>query len=338
MLIKKHTDIKSSEIISESAYLNRRQLIKKMLKLGLVGGAAMQSQTQAGLFDRIFGDDKKKQRILKPLKFTKANKYLTNEQQTVEGVATAYNNFYEFSFDKEEPAEISQSFKTDPWSLEVSGEADVTGKFNLEDILSRHPLEERIYRMRCVERWSMVIPWLGFSLSDLLKSFKPNSNAKYVEFTTLEDPEQFPAQKDSDFGLSSLDWPYIEGLRIDEAMHPLAFMVTGMYGKELPPQNGAPLRLIVPWKYGFKGIKSIVKINFTDTVPWNTWQVTAPREYGFYANVNPAVAHPRWSQAFERRLTSGALSGIKRIETKPFNGYADQVASLYTGMDLSKQF
>ena len=338
MLIKNTSDIKSSEISSESAYLNRRQLISRMLQLGLVGPSLIASQSHAGLLDRLFGDKEKKGRNLKALKFSENKAFNTGETQTLESVATAYNNFYEFSTDKEEPARIAQSFNSDPWTIEIEGEADITGKFNLEDILAKHPLEERIYRMRCVERWSMVIPWLGFPLGDLLKSFKPNSKAKFVEFTTLKDPKQFPGQRKNGYGFSSLDWPYVEGLRIDEAMNPLTLMVTGVYGKELPPQNGAPLRLIVPWKYGFKGIKSIVKIKFTETTPWNTWQVAAPSEYGFYANVNPAVAHPRWSQAFERRLTSGSLSGVQKLETLPFNGYGEQVASLYKGMDLSTQF
>ena len=337
MLIKKPTDIKSSEFTSESAYLNRRELVSRMLKLSLVGSSLLSLPTQAGLLDRLFGDKKEKQ-ILNPLQFKNNPLYKTTEPQTSENVADSYNNFYEFGLDKDEPSKLSSGFQAKPWTVEVTGEADITGKFNLEDILSKNPLEERIYRMRCVEAWSMVIPWTGFSLASLLKQFKPNSKAKYVEFVTLRDSKQFPGQRRGAFGYTSLDWPYVEGLRIDEAMNPLAFMVVGMYGKELPAQNGAPLRLIVPWKYGFKGIKSIVKINFTDKQPKNSWNVAAPREYGFYANVNPAVAHPRWSQAHERRLTSSSLSGIKRIRTLPFNGYGEQVASLYSGMDLSRLF
>ena len=265
MLIKKGLDIQSNEITSESAYLNRRELISRMLKLGLVGStfstSIISNTAQAGLLDRLFGD-KDEQAILRELQFTKNKSFSTTESQTAETVATSYNNFYEFGLSKDDPAKLAKDFKPTPWTVEISGEADIKGKFNIEDILAKQTLEERIYRMRCVEAWSMVIPWVGFSLADLLKQFKPNSKAKYVQFTTLEDPQQFPGQKRGTFGYTSLDWPYVEGLRIDEAMNPLAFMVIGMYGKELPAQNGAPLRLIVPWKYGFKGIKSIVKNTF----------------------------------------------------------------------------
>ncbi|PCJ46674.1 MAG: protein-methionine-sulfoxide reductase catalytic subunit MsrP [Gammaproteobacteria bacterium] len=341
-LIKKSTDktgggIKSSELTSESSYINRRELVTRMLKLGLVGSTMFSAPVQADLLDRLFG--KKKERPpLKSLQFSKNHGLSTLESQTVESVTDSYNNFYEFGLDKKDPAKLSNNFQASPWSIEISGEADITGNFNIEDILSKHSLQERIYRMRCVEGWSMVIPWIGFSLADLIKQFKPNSKANYVQFTTLHDTSQFPGQKRGTFGYTSLQWPYVEGLRIDEAMNPLAFMVVGMYGKEIPAQNGAPLRLIVPWKYGFKGIKSIVKIHFTEKEPLNSWQRAAKREYGFYANVNPAVAHPRWSQAHERRLTNSSLSGIKRIQTLPFNGYADQVASLYSGMDLKRYF
>jgi len=339
MLIKTSKEIKSNEITAESAYLNRRQLLSAMFKLGLVGSAISTGQAQAGLLDRLFGDDKDKNKaILNSLDYQSNPKFNTDETLTNESVATTYNNFYEFSLDKEEPALIAQSFKTDPWTLEVTGATEKPGKFNLEEILSRFPLEERIYRMRCVEGWSMVIPWLGFPLANLLQFLKPTSKAKYVEFVTLKDTKQFPGQHKGAFGLSSLNWPYVEGLRIDEAMNPLTLMVTGMYGKELPPQNGAPLRLVVPWKYEFKGIKCIVKINFTDKMPQSSWQTAAPHEYGFYANVNPDVAHPRWTQARERRLTSSSLSGIKHMQSLPFNGYAEQVAGLYKGMDLNRNF
>jgi len=339
MLIKFQEEIKSSEITSESAYLSRRHLLSRMLKLGIVGSTFMTSYTQAGLLDRLFGDDEKsKKAFLRPLDYQQNINFSTSEPMTDELVATSYNNFYEFSLEKEEPVKLAQSFKTEPWTLEVGGETAAPGRYNLEDIMSRFPLEERIYRMRCVEGWSMVIPWLGFPLADLLKYFKPTSKAKYVEFITLDDPKQFPGQHKGAFGFSSLDWPYVEGLRIDEAMNPLTLMVAGMYGKQLPPQNGAPLRLVVPWKYGFKGIKSIVKINFTNKMPLNSWQAAAPREYGFYANVNPDVSHPRWSQARERRLTSSSLSGIKHMQTLPFNGYGEQVAALYKGMDLKRYF
>jgi sulfoxide reductase catalytic subunit YedY len=213
----------------------------------------------------------------------------------------------------------------------VAGEAEVTGSFTLEDILKPHVLEERIYRLRCVEAWSMVIPWVGFPLGDLLKRFKPTSKARYVEFTTLLDPKQMPGQR-----YAALDWPYVEGLRIDEAMHPLTILAVGLYGKALPNQNGAPLRLVVPWKYGFKSIKSIVRIRLTEEQPRTSWEKSAPREYGFYANVNPDVDHPRWSQKRERRIGSAAF--WDRQPTQMFNGYGDEVASLYTGMDLARSF
>jgi sulfoxide reductase catalytic subunit YedY len=225
-----------------------------------------------------------------------------------------------------------RGFKPTAWSVTVDGEAEVKGKFTLEDILKPHAPEERVYRLRCVEAWSMVIPWAGFPLADLLARFKPTSRAKFVEFTTLEDPRQMPGQR-----YPVLEWPYVEGLRIDEAMHPLAFIATGLYGHVLPGQNGAPLRLVVPWKYGFKNIKSIVRIRFTEKQPVNSWQIAASNEYGFYANVNPAVDHPRWSQATERRIGSGSLFG-KRVATLPFNGYAAQVASLYAGMDPKRLY
>jgi sulfoxide reductase catalytic subunit YedY len=240
---------------------------------------------------------------------------------------TTYNNFYEFGTEKHQPAVLSRDFKPEPWTVTVDGECEKTGKFALEDVLKDLAVEERVYRLRCVEAWSMVIPWAGVSLASLLKRFEPNSKAKFVEFTTLNDPKRMPGQR-----LRVLEWPYVEGLRIDEAMHPLAFIATGLYGRALPNQNGAPLRLVVPWKYGFKNIKSIVRIRFTERQPMNSWQLSAPNEYGFYANVNPDVPHPRWSQATERRIGSGSLLG-GRVATLPFNGYADQVASLYAGMN-----
>lgn len=242
---------------------------------------------------------------------------------------TTYNNFYEFGTGKEDPHENAGSLRTKPWSVAVGGEAEVTGTFTLEDLLKPHALEERFYRFRCVEAWSRIVPWVGFPLADLVKRFKPTSKAKYVEFTTLFDPRQMPGQRSP-----ILDWPYVEGLRMDEAMHPLTMLVVGLYGRVLPNQNGAPLRLIVPWKYGFKSVKSIVRIRFTERMPSTAWNVSAPQEYGFYANVNPAVDHPRWSQARERRIGASFLA--PKIPTLPFNGYAEQVASLYRGMDLRK--
>src|SRR5882762_5409779 len=236
---------------------------------------------------------------------------------------STYNNYYEFGTDKSDPSENAQKFRTQPWNVTIGGEAEVTGTFSLEDILKPHPLEERVYRLRCVEAWSMVVPWVGFPLGDLLKRFKPTSKAKFVEFKTLYDPKQMPGQR-----ARVLEWPYVEGLRIDEAVHPLAIMAVGLYGKALPNQNGAPLRLVAPWKYGFKGIKSIVTIRLTAEEPPTTWNRAASNEYGFYANVNPAVDHPRWSQATERRIGE-----LERRPTLPFNGYAEQVASLYAGLD-----
>lgn len=240
---------------------------------------------------------------------------------------TSYNNFYEFGTDKEDPAANAGTLKPSPWTVEIAGLCNKPGKLSLEDIIKPHSIEERVYRMRCVEGWSMVIPWNGFSLGDLLKRFEPASNAKYVAFETLYDPQQMPGQK-----TDVLQWPYVEGLRIDEAMHPLTLLATGLYGESLPNQNGAPLRLVVPWKYGFKGIKSIVKITFTEQEPPTSWNRYAPREYGFYSNVNPSVDHPRWSQATERRIGE-----FFRRDTLMFNGY-DEVASLYSGMDLRVNF
>jgi sulfoxide reductase catalytic subunit YedY len=265
---------------------------------------------------------------LAKLDYRTAPGYSTNEEQTPHQHVTQYNNFYEFGTDKYSPAHEAHTLTTHPWSVEIVGEVAKPGTYTLEDILKPHALEERIYRLRCVERWSMVIPWIGFSLADLIKRFEPTSRARYVEFTTLYRPEEMPGQK-----RRVLDWPYVEGLRMDEAMHPLTIMAIGLYGEVLPNQNGAPLRLVVPWKYGFKSIKSIVKIRFTEQQPVSAWTRAAPNEYGFYANVNPEVDHPRWSQGRERRL--GEL--LKR-KTLMFNGYMDEVASLYTGMDLGKYY
>ena len=246
------------------------------------------------------------------------------DKLTPHKAVTTYNNFYEFGTGKDHPAKNAHTLVTKPWTVEITGEIGKPGTYHLDDIVKPHRLEERVYRMRCVEGWSMVIPWLGFPLKDLIVRLEPTSRAKFVEFTTLLDPKQMPGQR-----RRVLEWPYVEGLRMDEAMHPLTLMVTGLYGKELPNQNGAPIRLIVPWKYGFKGGKSIVRIRFRETMPRNSWNVAIPREYGFYANVNPAVDHPRWSQAKERRIGE-----FFKRKTLPFNGYADEVAHLYAGMDL----
>ncbi|WP_026622834.1 methionine sulfoxide reductase catalytic subunit [Ensifer sp. WSM1721] len=268
-----------------------------------------------------------------PLK-TSASAYKVNEPTTPEKDVTSYNNFYEFGTGKGDPAANSGSFKPSPWTVKVDGLVGKPLEFGLDELLA-FPLEERIYRMRCVEAWSMVIPWIGFPLAALLDKVEPLGSAKYVAFETVVRPDEMPGQSGY---FQPLEWPYREGLRLDEARHPLAILSVGLYGKTLPNQNGAPIRLVVPWKYGFKGIKSIVKISLTETPPPCTWNLTAPNEYGFYANVNPAVDHPRWSQATEIRIGEGGFFGSNRRDTLPFNGYADEVASLYAGMDLSANF
>ncbi|HXR00356.1 MAG TPA: protein-methionine-sulfoxide reductase catalytic subunit MsrP [Pseudomonas sp.] len=248
--------------------------------------------------------------------------------------ATHYNNFYEFGTDKGDPAQNAGSLKTEPWSVVIDGEVGKPGRYALEDFIKPYQLEERIYRLRCVEAWSMVIPWIGFPISALLKQVEPTAKARYIRFETLQDPKTMPGQRS---GFALIDWPYVEGLRLDEAMNPLAILAVGMYGRELANQNGAPLRLVVPWKYGFKSVKSIVRISLVSEQPKTTWQSIAANEYGFYANVNPSVDHPRWTQARERRLPSGLFSPNIR-PTEMFNGYAEQVASLYAGMDLRKDY
>ena len=323
MLIKKTSDIASSEITSESVYLNRRQFM---------GGSLMASGIMAlGSAGFANADDD-----LKLLEFTKAKKgpegFYTGEELTPYDDIKSYNNFYEFGAGKTDPARNAHTLTTDPWSIMIEGEVERPGTYQLEDILKKVDLEERIYRLRCVEAWSMVVPWIGFSLGDLIKQMQPTSKAKYIAFETLYRPKEMNGQRSP---TSSIDWPYVEGMRMDEAMHPLTLMSIGLYGKVLPNQNGAPIRLVVPWKYGFKSIKSIVKIKFLEKEPPTTWNMLQASEYGFYANVNPDVDHPRWSQKSERRLPSGIFSP-NRILTEPFNGYGEQVASLYTGMDLSK--
>ena len=320
MLIKKPGDIKPSEITERSVYLARRRFMAAASATVLAGtGAAWGLHVKADTVNAHGG---------KPLVYRHPGSYATSEKLTPYQDVTHYNNFYEFGTDKYSPAERAQTLQTSPWSIAIEGEADRTGVYTLEDILAPHPLEERIYRLRCVEGWSMVIPWVGFPLADLIKRFQPRANAKYVEFTTLYDPEQMPGQK-----RGVLDWPYVEGLRMDEAMHPLTILAVGLYGEGLPKQDGAPIRVVVPWKYGFKSIKSLVKIRFVEQQPISTWQRAAPNEYGFYSNVNPNVDHPRWSQKKERRI--GEF--LKR-DTLMFNGYGEQVAGLYSGMDLRKYF
>jgi len=320
MLIKKPSDIKSSEITDPQHYKQRREFIQAGAGLA---GAAMVS----GLWLPETAHAAREK-----LKNIKKSSFSTKDKPTSYKDVTTYNNFYEFGTSKSDPARNAHTLKTTPWSLQVEGEIAKPGNYHLEDLVKSSTLEERIYRFRCVEAWSMVVPWVGISLSSLIKRFEPTSKAKYVEFTTLHDPKQMPGQK-----RSVLNWPYVEALRIDEAMHPLSIMAVGLYGEVLPNQNGAPLRLMVPWKYGFKNVKSIVKIRFTETMPKTTWAQAGPREYGFYANVNPKVSHPRWSQARERVIGSGSIF-TKRKDTLMFNGYEEQVASLYSGMDLKKFF
>jgi methionine sulfoxide reductase catalytic subunit len=313
MLIRKPNDIASSFITDARLYWNRRSWLRT------VGGAG--AAAAAGLFvPSIAACDVRPRRDDEEI-LTQGDDKPTRYED-----ATTYNNFYEFGMDKDEPAVNAQDFKTKPWTVRVEGLVKKPASYALDDLLKPHKLEERVYRHRCVEGWSMVIPWLGFPMSDLIKRVEPLPSAKYIELTTLYDPQQMPGQR-----RATLDWPYVEGLRMDEAMHPLAIFVVGMYGKTLPNQNGAPLRHVVPWKYGFKGAKSIAKIRFTETQPKTAWNIAAPSEYGFFANVNPQVDHPRWTQAKERRIGE-----FQRRATLMFNGYADQVASLYGGMDLRK--
>ena len=334
---KKTYCVRSSEITDESVFHNRRKIIQAA---GLFSTAAFISPISASTSEilRYEGAHEHAQAppawLSKKLKGIEPGRHSTSEDVAPYEYVTQYNNFYEFGSDKKDPYKNSKDFNSDPWSVEVAGDAELTGKFHLEDILKPHDLEERIYRLRCVEAWSMVVPWVGFPLGDLIKRFKPTSAAKYVRFETLFDPAQMPGQRSS---FSSLDYPYVEGLRMDEAMNELAFLAVGVYGNSLPPQNGAPLRLVVPWKYGFKSIKSIVKISFTSRRPKTTWEKSGPQEYGFYANVNPEVSHPRWSQSSERRLPN-TLFSPNRIETLKFNGYAPDVAHLYSGMNLAKNF
>jgi methionine sulfoxide reductase catalytic subunit len=312
MLIRREAPVPSSAITDERLYLRRREFLHAA---GLAAiGFAFSSDAQANRPPRIDG--------------VRKGPFGTTEAQTPYDAITTYNNFYEFGTDKSSPAQAAGSLRTRPWTVKVDGECNRPADYQLEDLVKPFALEERVYRMRCVEGWSMVIPWVGFPLADLLKRAEPNTRARFVEFTTLNDPRQMP-------GLRSdvLSWPYVEGLRLDEAMHPLTILAVGLYGSQLPNQNGAPLRLVVPWKYGFKGIKSIVRIRLAKDQPYTAWQRQNPGEYGFYSNVNPQVDHPRWSQATERRI--GEF--LKR-KTLMFNGYGDQVAGMYAGMDLRKYF
>jgi sulfoxide reductase catalytic subunit YedY len=347
MIIKTGKSIASSEITPESVYRERRSFLKATanVALGAAGAGLMSpaaiSQTGDSLFARAPADlnlsskpDWLVEKVAQSVPAPESGPYITDESMTPFDDVTTYNNFYEFGTGKGDPANNASEFSIDPWSVEVAGECGKPGTYTLEDILKPHAFEERVYRLRCVEAWSMVIPWIGFSLGDLLQRFDPNGNANFVLFQTLVDGDQMPAQRSR---FASIDWPYQEGLRMDEAMNPLALIATGLYNDVLPAQNGAPLRLVVPWKYGFKSLKSIVRIEFVRNMPNNTWNDLQPREYGFYANVNPEVSHPRWSQASERRLPSSLFSP-QRIPTLKFNGYEEEVASLYAGMDLSRNF
>ncbi|XXF76880.1 protein-methionine-sulfoxide reductase catalytic subunit MsrP [Myxococcaceae bacterium GXIMD 01537] len=319
-----------SEVTSESLYLRRREFLKSA---GLfVGSAAAVGGGLLALGRRRRGASSASAVTdagTEPLAVAaRGGPYDTSEPRTPFEDVTTYNNFYELGLDKDEPARNAHTLKPRPWTVRIEGEVHKPQTVDLDTLLSWFPLEERVYRMRCVEAWSMVIPWLGFPLGELLKRVEPTGRAKYVAFTTLNDPEQLPGLRDP-----VLDWPYVEGLRLDEALHPLTLLATGLYGRALPGQNGAPLRLVVPWKYGFKGIKSIVSIRLTEQPPPTSWNLAAPGEYGFFANVNPAVSHPRWSQATERRI-----GDYSRRPTLPFNGYAEQVAHLYAGMDLRRWY
>jgi sulfoxide reductase catalytic subunit YedY len=319
--MRRHLRIRPSEITPESVYRSRRKFLASLAGAGLAVAPLAQAAEEV-LTVKL---------VERPLEFRRNPRYSTSEKLNSFAEITGYNNFYEFGTGKEDPAANAHRLRPRPWSVVVDGECKKPGRFDLEDFLKPHPLEERIYRLRCVEAWSMVIPWIGFPLADFVKRFQPTSRAKYLEFTTLLDPRQMPGQRHA-----VLDWPYVEGLRMDEAMHLLAILGVGLYGKPLPNQNGAPLRLVVPWKYGFKSIKSIVRIRFVEAMPKTTWALSAPREYGFFANVNPEVDHPRWSQKSERRI--GSSSFFTRQPTQPFNGYAAEVAALYRGMDLARWF
>ena len=319
MLIKKPADIPFSAITSKSVYLNRRRFI---------AGAAVAGAAAATAFAfRELGSPSLVTQANAKIDGLQKSPFSTTETQTPFKDVSNYNNFYEFSTDKYEPAGLAKNFKTRPWAVTIDGLVKKKQELDVDTIIKMAAPEERIYRHRCVEGWSIVVPWVGFSLSELIKRAEPLGKARFVEFTTLLDPKQMPGQR-----VPVLKWPYVEGLRMDEAMHPLALLCFGMYGEVLPNQDGAPLRIVVPWKYGFKSAKSIVRIRFTEEQPMNSWQLVTPNEYGFYSNVNPNVDHPRWSQAKERRL--GEF--LKR-PTLMFNGY-DQVASLYSGMDLKKNF
>jgi methionine sulfoxide reductase catalytic subunit len=320
MLIKKAPDIRSSEITPRSLYLRRREFLAGSAGALVAAGAWSFGRDVAAQGGGLAKLPNVRKAPVGPLSISDApNSYAD---------ITSYNNFYEFGTGKDEPKPNSKNFKTQPWKIAIEGEVAKPASYALEDFLKDQALEERVYRFRCVEAWSMIVPWVGFPLKNIIDKVQPTSKAKFLEMTTLHDVGRMPMQR-----TDVLKWPYLEGLRMDEAMHPLTMMVVGLYGEVLPNQNGAPLRLIVPWKYGFKGVKSIVKIRFTDKQPYNTWQAMQPSEYGFYANVNPQVDHPRWTQSRERRLGE-----FRYRPTLMFNGYTDQVQSMYSGLDLRKNY
>jgi len=318
MLIRKPSDIVPSEITPASVYKKRRTFIKAAAAAGAISAFPAA---------RLLMDMPEAHAAMKLGPLGKSA-FSTSEEQTPYDDVTSYNNFYEFGTGKGDPVDNAGSLRTRPWTVMVDGEVKKARSFGIEELLKLAPLEERIYRLRCVEAWSMVVPWVGYPLSALIKKMEPTGNAKYVEFTTLRDPKQMPGQRSP-----VLDWPYVEGLRMDEAMHPLTLLTFGLYGEVLPNQNGAPVRAVIPWKYGFKSGKSIVRIRFTEKQPKTAWNKAGPREYGFYSNVNPDVDHPRWSQAKERRI-----GDFLKRKTLPFNGYTDEVAGLYAGMDLAKYY
>jgi len=321
MLLKRAPDLKYSDVTPRDIYLDRRKFLYGM---GLAGGLALAGKSLA---NPAFPSARAYAATSLP--GVVKGPFSTDEKVTPEHDVTTYNNYYEFGTDKGDPAKNAQKFVTSPWSVSVEGEVAKPRKFTMEEILKLAPLEERIYRHRCVEAWSIVVPWVGYSFSTLVKLVEPNSNARYVAFETYFDKKQMPL-----WGRAGIQLPYVEGLRLDEAMHPLALLCVGMYGETLPNQDGAPVRMVIPWKYGFKSIKSLVKIKFVKDQPPTTWNITNAHEYGFYSNVNPTVDHPRWSQAREIRLPGY----FKNTKTQMYNGYGDQVASLYTGMDLKKNY
>ena len=324
MLIKKAADIRSSEITDRKLYLNRRAFLQTTATVAAAGAGVLAASSIVSAAGQPAPHGRKLEGIKKsPLSLTPEQEKPNTWEQI-----TTYNNYYEFGTDKESPSFTAGKLKTEPWSINIDGECAKKGNYPLEELIKGLPLEERIYRHRCVEAWSMVMPWAGIQLSELIKRLEPTSKAKFIEFYTLYDPGQMPGVRQP-----VLRWPYVEGLRMDEAMHPLTILATGLYGEVIPKQDGAPIRLIVPWKYGFKGAKSIVRIRFVEKQPLNTWQESAPQEYGFYSNVNPNVDHPRWSQASERRIGE-----FFKRKTLMFNGYADQVQGLYAGLDLKKNY